>query len=298
MKAIVLLVALALAGCITDAPLQETLPDAEPTKLTITTGEGNFTGPSSTIDWSTQQWILGEAPPTWHYDFDGAVRILSAYANVTYQFPNPVFGGGVRTELTTWHGVNEGADYMSSHRFFDHDDQFTGGEVTAFFDMEIPAGGLIVHDAATYAFAIGHYYMDGVGPNAPTALGVVDLVYEPIETPTWNPPTIQQVSLEGGYCVAPLAVNADHVVQLPVESKNGLRIMISGNNQILGDVDFLVNGNDGRIMHGASPGAFEMVELGPHGLAPFEIGDTIELMIFNCQPQVSTIEWSVQWAQT
>jgi hypothetical protein len=295
---LVVLAALMLAGCTTTSE-PEPLPESQIKKITLTTGEGNFTGPSNVIDWSTQNWLLGEAPPTWNYDFGGSVRILTAYANVTFDFPNPVVGGGARTELTSWHGVDEGAGgTMSSHRFFDNDDQFLGGEVTAAFNLEIPAGGLIVRESAAYAFAIGHYYTDGVGVNAPAASGVVDLTYEAITgNTTWLEPVHNQVSLEGGYCLSSIDVNADLVVDLAVESLNGLRILIEGDNEILGDVDFMVSVAGERIMHGASPGAFEMVELGPEGLERFAIGDKLELMIFNCQPQVSNIDWSIQWAQ-
>lgn len=297
---VAILAILLLAGC-AEAPVDdaESKADSKVTKITITTGDGNFTGPSNIIDWSTQNWLLGDEPPTWNYQFDAPVRILSAFANVTYDFPNPVIGGGVRTELTTWHGVDEGdGARMSSHRFFNHDDQYTGGQVIANFDMEIPAGGLIVREGASYAFAIGHYYVDAIGPNAPAATGIVDLVYEEIApAANWMGFTNQEVSLEGGLCLAPLDINAQITTEIAVESLEGLRIAISGNNEISGDVDFMVYVDGERIMHGASPGALEMVELGPQGLAGLQVGDKLEFMIFNCQPQLSTIDWSIQWAQ-
>lgn len=295
-----LLVALAFAGCTSETPSSFENNEGEvlqPMTKTLVLGE-DLTGHNGILDWSTQDWLLGNAPPTYEYQFNETVRITSAIAEIEYNFPNLVIGGGVRTELTTWHGIRADGDYMTAHRFYDAPDQHAGGVLTGLFDMEIPAGGLLIPAGNSYVFSVGHYYTDGIGPNAPQATGYVDITYETATAPMFSEPTRSATSLQGGLCAVPADINARLDVPLSIESTEGLRIRVEGNNGILGDVDFFVSGPEGTMMHGAGPGSIEDVTIGPEGFGNLTVGDEVTLTVFNCHPQLSDIDYHIYWAQT
>ncbi|MGB1696932.1 MAG: hypothetical protein ACPHK8_00870 [Thermoplasmatota archaeon] len=285
--------AIGFSGCVAD----ETTPrPGGPKVMHLETGR-ELIGGTETIDWNTLDWLQGIEPPTWEYEPEAPIRILHAYANVTYEFPQPLLGGGVRTDLTTWHGYkDEHGAFMSSHRFFDHTDQ-NPETVTAYFDMEMPRGGLAIGAGQTYAVSIGHYYTDGKGDAAPTAHANVTIVYEPLTPVNYARAGQASIELLGGLCVVPADIDAQHSFELPIESLQGFYFTTMQNRANLGDVDFVVHWNGERIMHGAGPGRWENVTLTEAGMADMNLGDILEVTVFNCHPNLNQITYAWGWGQ-
>lgn len=256
------------------------------------------------LEWSWTEWLRGTMPPLWESaPAEQAYVITSANVTLSYEPGLPVLPTtAVRPQFTMWFGAG---DSIIEHGFQAGPEVWTGQETVTFPVDSLPLGGLVVEVDEPLVLYAGVYY-PGVADAGSGSLVLdassIEMQGRYVDLPPAGPSvtTTGSFELEGGRCVADLNQLGTAMESLTFEvPANATRVdaRIDRTGTLGGpDLDFFLTDGEGQgVAYAAGPSTPEALHVRAPNLALAAPG-TWTLTTYNCQPQVSQVDVTVDVA--